>query len=59
MSEIDTRKAGLGALLLVGGTALLFAGQFVANLPVVGIVAVLILAVGALFLGTSQTGRPV
>ncbi|MEF8838198.1 MAG: hypothetical protein V5A18_01690 [Haloarculaceae archaeon] len=56
---MDIRKAGLGAILLLGGTALLFGAQFLGALPLLGIAAVIILAVGALLLGTSQTGRPV
>ena len=59
MSEIDSRKAGLGALLLLAGTLTLFGAQFLAELPLLGVFAVVVLAVGALLLGTSQRGRPV
>ena len=59
MSKIDSRKAGLGVLLLLAGTVTLFGGQFLAELPLLGVLAVAVLASGALLLGTSQQGRPV
>lgn len=59
MSEINSRKAGFGALLLLAGTVTLFGGQFLAELPMLGVLSVVVLSTGALLLGTSQQGRPV
>lgn len=57
----DTRKVGLGALLLVASTAIILGtGQLGSGLhPVLGSVAALGLAAGALLVGTSDDARPV
>ena len=58
---MDTTKVALGALLLVASTAALFAlSPTDSVLPMlVGGVASLTLAAGALLVGTSGEGRPV
>jgi len=58
---MDTQKVALGALLLVASTAALFAlsPQNSAIPLVVGAVAVLSMAAGALLVGASGEGRPV
>ena len=60
MTQTDTNKVLLGALLLVAGTAIIFGGQFTSDLPLfVGSLAMVGLAVGSLLVGTSEPGRPV
>lgn len=60
MTQTDTRKVLLGAALLVAGTVVLVSGQFTTALPgVLGSLAALGLAAGALLVGTSHGGRPV
>ena len=57
----DTRKVGLGVLLLVVSTALILGtGQLGSSLPpILGSLAALGLAAGALLVGTSEDARPV
>lgn len=57
----DTRKVGIGILLLVASTAtILGTNQFGSGLhPVLGSIAALGLAAGALLVGTSEDARPV
>ncbi|MEF8882593.1 MAG: hypothetical protein V5A34_08740 [Halapricum sp.] len=57
--ETDTRKLSVGAALLAVCSVVIIA-LGIADLPVVlGSVAVLGLAAGALIVGTSEGGRPV
>jgi hypothetical protein len=58
---MDTTKVALGALLLLASTAALFAiSPQESMLPmIVGGVASLTMAAGALLVGTSGEGRPV
>ncbi|NHN42636.1 hypothetical protein G9C85_13495 [Halorubellus sp. JP-L1] len=58
---MDTQKVALGALLLVASTAALFAlSPQNSTIPlVVGAVASLTMAAGALLVGASGEGRPV
>jgi hypothetical protein len=57
----DTRKVGLGVVLLVLSSVLIFAFAYQGlDLPlVVGSVAALGLAAGSLLVGISEGGRPV
>ena len=57
----DMRKVGIGVLLLVANTAIILGtGQLGSGLhPVLGSVAALGLAAGALLVGTSEDARPV
>lgn len=57
----DTRKVGLGALLLVASTAIIIGTGQLGNAlhPVLGSLAALGLAAGALLVGTSGDARPV
>ena len=60
MTETDKQKVLLGTLLLLAGTVIVFGGQFAADLPrIVGSLAMVGLAAGALLVGTSEPGRPV
>lgn len=61
MSETDVRKVGLGVVLLVVSTGLLFGpANLVPALPaVLLVVATMGLAAGAFLVGTADTGRPV
>lgn len=60
MSQTDIRKVVIGSLLLLAGTVIVFGGQLTADLPrIVGSLAMVGLAAGALLLGTSEPGRPV
>lgn len=61
MSDVDVKKLAVGALLLVVGTAIILSvGLLESTLPIVlGSLAALSLAAGALLLGTSERGRPV
>jgi len=57
----NTRKVAIGVLLLVASTAIILGtGQLGASLhPVLGSLAALGLAAGALLVGTSADARPV
>ena len=61
MTETDTRKVGLGLLLLLVSTVLIFGPGTVASAAPVVLIALgtLGLAAGALLVGTSRPGRPV
>lgn len=60
MTTTDRQKVLLGTLLLVAGAVIVFGGQFAPDLPrVVGSLAMVGLAAGALLLGTAEQGRPV
>jgi hypothetical protein len=60
MSTTDRQKVLLGSLLLVAGTIIVFGGQFASDLPrILGSLAMIGLAAGALLLGTADQGRPV
>ena len=57
----DTRQVGIGVFLLVVSTALILgSGQLGSAIPpILGSVAALGLAAGALLVGTSEDARPV
>jgi hypothetical protein len=57
----DTRKVAIGVLLLLTSSALIIGtGQLGSGLPpILGSVAALGLAAGALLVGTSEDARPV
>ena len=57
----DTRKVAVGLVLLVASTALILGtGQLGSGLPpILGSLAALGLAAGALLVGTSEDARPV
>jgi len=62
MSQTDSTQIVLGGLLLLAGSAILFAvsGGVTPDIPkAVGILAAVGLAAGALLVGTSDPGRPV
>jgi len=62
MTETDSQKVLLGALLLLAGSAIIvaFGLGFSDTIPgLVGSVAAMGLAAGALLVGTSESGRPV
>lgn len=57
----DTRKVGVGVLLLVVSSAIILgSGQISSGVPAWAVsVAALGMAAGALFVGTSEDARPV
>jgi hypothetical protein len=63
MSEVDTQKVGLGALLLVVSSVLILGSSsdlLSSALPTAVLaLGALGLAAGSLLLGTSESGRPV
>lgn len=61
MTETDVRKVGVGLVLLVASTVLIFGpGTLGMELPLVLVTAgTLGLAAGALLVGTADGGRPV